>query len=187
MSTLSLWLRGVVCAMMAAAAASALAQTTSNGPYYAWPSWDQSFACTTTATCPRFVVLSNMGSDAVLDRETGLVWERSPSTSTFTWGQGQVHCTVSTVGNRMGWRLPTIQELASLQDPTVPPFTGSPTIPAGHPFTVQATTYWSATTRASDSSFAWDASFFGGGLGSVDKTDSIHAWCVRGGQGGDSQ
>src|SRR5437660_12527200 len=36
------------------------------GPYYAAPSWDQTLAAST-----RFIVLSNMNGDAVLDRETG--------------------------------------------------------------------------------------------------------------------
>src|SRR5713101_6294178 len=45
------------------------AQTTANGPYYATPSWDQTLACTTLATCPRFIVLSNFNNQAVLDRE----------------------------------------------------------------------------------------------------------------------
>src|SRR5258706_4372951 len=37
------------------------------GPYYATPSWDQTLAVST-----RFIVLSNMNGDAVLDRETGI-------------------------------------------------------------------------------------------------------------------
>ena len=49
------------------------AQTTANGPYYAMPSWDQQLPAST-----RFIVLSNWNSEAVLDRETGLVWERAP-------------------------------------------------------------------------------------------------------------
>lgn len=43
------------------------------GPYYALPSWDQKIAAAT-----RFVVLTNWSSQAVLDKETGLVWMRSP-------------------------------------------------------------------------------------------------------------
>ena len=50
------------------------AQTTAPGPYYATPSWDQQLPAAT-----RFIVLSNWNSAAVLDRETGLVWERSPA------------------------------------------------------------------------------------------------------------
>lgn len=52
---------------------TARAQTTAVGPYYATPSWDQKVQCDTQATCPRFIVLSNWNSEAVLDRETGLV------------------------------------------------------------------------------------------------------------------
>src|SRR5439155_21664995 len=73
-----------VATMMALGAGPAQA-VTSAGPYYAEPSWDQQLQCDTQATCPRFIVLSNwidtshpLGGAAVLDRETGLVWERSP-------------------------------------------------------------------------------------------------------------
>jgi hypothetical protein len=128
-----------------------------------------------------------MGGSAVRDNETGLVWEHSPSTSTFAWSNAQPHCNQLTVGNRKGWRLPTIQELASLIDPAVP-FPG-PTLPAGHPFSnVHSAGYWSATTRASDSSLAWAVGFFNGNVGTDGKSDVIvFAWCVRGGQGLDPQ
>jgi hypothetical protein len=51
----------------------ARAQTTAVGPYLATPARDQKLQCDSLATCPRFVVLSNWNSEAVLDRETGLV------------------------------------------------------------------------------------------------------------------
>src|SRR3990172_5419884 len=98
------------------------------GPYYATPSWDQTLPAAT-----RFIVLTNMNSDAALDRETGLVWEKSPDTDARPWHAAPRHCNNRTVGNRKGWRLPTIQELASLIDPSVP--SPGPALPAGHPFT----------------------------------------------------
>jgi hypothetical protein len=111
------------------------AQTVAPGPYYANPSWDQTLACSTLANCPRFIVLSNMNSAAVLDRETGLVWERSPSPGPFVnWLQAHYVCNKLILGNRFGWRLPTVQELASLMEPRildVPPINW---LPAGHPF-----------------------------------------------------
>ena len=101
-------------AMVLVTPGPAQAQTTSNGPYYATPAWDQKLDCTTMATCPRFIVLLNWSSAAVLDRETGLVWEQSPSTRTFPWSRvdsqpnppAAVYCNELNVGNRKGWRLP---------------------------------------------------------------------------------
>jgi len=165
-----------------------VAQTTSNGPYYATPAWDQKLQCDTQATCPRFIVLLNWGSAAVLDRETGLVWEQSPTTMfTFTWLNAQIHCNQLTVGNRKGWRLPTLQELASLVDGD-PANTSSPRLPAGHPFSNVQSFYWSATTFASVAGFAWGVNFNSGNADTFSKSVTVvFAWCVRGGQGVDPQ
>lgn len=57
----------------------------------------------------RFKVLSEFGNAAVFNKETGLVWEQSPSTTARSWLNAQDHCNQETVGNRKGWRLPTIQ------------------------------------------------------------------------------
>jgi hypothetical protein len=188
----------IVLAMLAFATSPASAQTTSNGPYYATPSWDQKFQCDTPATCPRFIVLSNWNSEAVLDRETGLVWERSPDNTggpnndgRRDWSDAQIHCNFLTTGNRVGWRLPTLQELSSLADPTQ----SNPSLPPGHPFgNVQSSDYWSATTRANDTTRAWGVSFgsiFVGGPGGLPTVNGVggilFVWCVRGGQGVDAQ
>jgi hypothetical protein len=151
------------------------------GPYYATPSWDQQLPAAT-----RFVVLSNWGGAAVLDRETGLVWERSPSTSIFDWLVAQTHCNALGLGNRLGWRLPTLQELASLVDPTVAP--PGPTLPAGHPFTnVQSNDYWSANIDASGGGGAWAVGFDHGGVSIDTEGFNTFVWCVRGGKGVDAQ
>ena len=135
----------------------------------------------------RFKVLSEFGNAAVFDKETGLVWEQSPNgVDTRTLLNAQIHCNQKTVGNRKGWRLPTIQELASLVEPGDPP--GGPDLPPGHPFdNVQSSSYWSATTNADGTGGAWSVLF---SIGDVDTnlgTSSLFVWCVRGGQGVDPQ
>ena len=149
---------------------AATAQTTANGPYYATPSWDQKLQCDTPATCPRFVVLANWNNAAVLDRETGLVWEKVPSTVNTDWLGASVYCVSRNLGGRRGWRLPTVQDLASLLDPTQ----SHPALPSGHPFTGQFDIFWSATpanTSFGSDSF-WIVGFAFGGDGGISPTVS---------------
>lgn len=132
----------------------------------------------------RFQVLNQFGNAAVFDQETGLVWEQSPDTNTQNWLNAQARCNTKTVGNRLGWRLPALQELASLVDPTV---RFGPTLPA-NPFTnVRSSIYWSATTAAGNPAMAWFVNFDNGQVANVSKSDAHFVWCVRGGQGVDAQ
>jgi hypothetical protein len=122
----------VVCLIVAGLLMSprfARAQTTAVGPYYATPSWDQSILCATTSNCARFVVLSNMRGEAVLDRETGLVWERTPDTVRVSWEQSRFACANKAVGGVRGFRLPSIHEATTL-------LTETSGLPPGHPFNV---------------------------------------------------
>lgn len=141
------------------------------------PSWHQ-----VLPAAERFVLV--MGGVAVLDKETGLVWEQSPSTAFWNWLQATLICANSNVGGRMGWHLPTIEQLASLVDRSV---TGSPKLPSGHPFSnVQSARYWSASKHPSDPNDVWGL-HFGSGNVDLEHRDStiIYTWCVRGGQSND--
>jgi hypothetical protein len=175
----------VMSALMILSARGANAQTVANGPYYATPSWDQKFPCTTLATCARFVVLANWNSDAVLDRETGLVWEKEPNVFPFerpqSWSGAVAGCVQKRTGGRNGWRLPTIEELTSLRDET-------DSLPPGHPFVnVRTITqnsfpfYWSATKYPDIGSLsvAFISGFPGGGGSAVTNNTNFY-WCVRG-------
>ena len=126
----------VVASLMVAMAAVVFALPVAAEPL---PTWDN------VINGPgRFRVLRDFNNAAVLDRETGLVWEQSPDTGTRDWLVAHRFCIDRAVGNRnrKGWRLPTVQEIVSLVDPT-----HNRPSPAGHPFSnVQPDFYWSATT-----------------------------------------
>jgi len=137
------------------------------------PSWDQ-----TLPAAERFVLV--MGGAAVLDKETGLVWEQSPLTTTLTWSNARFQCIRQVVGGRRGWRLSSVHELASLVDPFVGP--PGPTLPPGHPFSnVQGIDYWSATALADDPTRAWSVFLRDGTVTASNKAFNFHVWCVRGG------
>jgi len=161
---------------------ASVASQASAAPPKPVPTWSQR-----NDTPKRFRVLAAFGGEAVLDGETGLVWEQSPSTSTFTWTSAHFHCNSSAKGGRQGWRLPAIQELASLVDPAN--LAGAPHLPPVHPFSnVTATFYWSSTTSAVDPTMAWYVDFLDeGDVGFDVQSSSFPAWCVRGGQGVDTQ
>jgi hypothetical protein len=148
------------------------------GPAFPERAWNRKLPVAT-----RFLVQTDWASEAVLDKETSLLWERAPQ-GAGPWVNALLYCTNKTTGGRKGWRLPSVHELASLVDPFVTP---GPTLPPGHPFiNVQSAGYWSATTRADLPTFAWLVFFDGGPVGTGNKSVTFHAWCVRGGMNGDA-
>ena len=140
----------------------------------------------------RFQILREFNDEAVLDRETGLVWERQPSTQILAWPNARLFCAQKGVGGRGGWRLPAFDELASLVDPAIH---AGPQLPPGHPFLqVQAASYWSDTRFADEPGFVLVVSFqfVSATAGQVGVGDaniagfSRCAWAVRGGSKGPS-
>jgi hypothetical protein len=123
-----------------------------------------------------------MDGSAVLDRETGLVWGIGASSFHFSWTEAQRVCNQEAAwGWRFGWRLPTLQELASLIDILT---NTDPALPNGHPFAYYGEcNYWSSTSYAGDDSKAWYVDFCYPRPGYADKSSGFHLWCVRGGQG----
>ncbi len=159
------------------------------------PSWDQLLPAN-----ERFQVLTRIiGGDGgpvaiedwgVLDKNTGLVWELSPGETDgvlgitladrLNWTFARLECANHrTGGGQKGWRLPSMQELASLVDADQL----NPALPVNHPFNnIQFTSlYWSATTNAALPSDAWVVGFGNGNVGTFTKTNLSFVWCVRGG------
>ena len=127
----------------------------------------------------RFVTLSTFNDDAVLDKETGLVWEKSPESTTVTWNEARTTCVNRTVGGQKDWRLPAPAEMRSLVGPAVD--APGPNLPPGHPFlNVQSTSYWTLVPHANLPSYARYLDAFLGNVLSLIKIYTFPVWCVRG-------
>lgn len=138
----------------------------------------------------RFKVLKTFNSEAVLDQETGLVWQRDAGngvancSNPASWSTAVACCASARIGGRGGWRLPTYTEFYSLVDVTQ----SNPALPLGHPFTnVQNSDYWVITEEPSDDatpdlSFTWAPNLAHGSTsdGNGKLMNSFYYWCVRG-------
>lgn len=130
----------------------------------------------------RFKVLKQFDGDAVLDRETGLVWERAPKSELGMRSFHFAACARSDAGGRRGWRLAEINELMSLTDPAS---TTVPFLPEGHPFDLGSARpdFWSASSLDTTSGYVLmlDAFF---DLTVASNALDHRGWCVRGPGGG---
>jgi hypothetical protein len=94
-----------------------------------------------------------------------------------------------TDGSKAGdWRLPNRKELESLVDcgftnPALPNTLGTGQWTEGNPFQgVQSSNYWSSSTYANDTTYAWGVYFNDAAVYNNFKSYSLYVWCVRGGQ-----
>ena len=87
---------------------------------------------------------TDLGNGVVKDNVTGLEWQQATAPGTYTWQQAIDYCNNLSLGGKDDWRLPTIKELSTLVDSSIP-YPG-PTINTSYfPDTV-ASYYWSSTT-----------------------------------------
>ncbi|MBL8074860.1 MAG: DUF1566 domain-containing protein [Nitrospira sp.] len=150
------------------------------------PDRSSSFAVSWNRTLPteaRFIVLANFNSEAVLDQDTGLLWERSPRTVLADWKAARSSCLNRAIDGQRGWRLPSIVELTSLLDPSIQD--SDAMLPVGHPFLNNPSGfYWSVSTDG-ESSKAWHLHLSNGHVHLTSKASTFKVWCVRGGSGAD--
>ena len=134
-------------------------------------------APTDKQSASRFVVLEAFNNEAVLDNETGLVWETIPTRARTVWKNAAGICAKKTVGGKKGWRLPAVKELATLADHTIYP---PPALPPGHPFSnIEFFGYWTSTEHEDYTMSAWDVNFDYGLVGNDFKINTNFVWCVR--------
>ncbi len=66
-----------------------------------------------------FTLKTVSGNKVVVDNNTGLVWEQSPSSSEYTWENRAIHCNELNSSNYAGintWRVPNPMELLTIVD-----------------------------------------------------------------------
>jgi hypothetical protein len=152
------------------------------------PSWSQKLPVS-----ERFKIIEgeSIYSDAVLDKQTGLVWQKDAGAGgAAKWYDAVTSCYKVRTGSLLGWRLPTIEELTSLLSPQ----NSSPyldVLPDGHPFVNVGATYWSISTDPGGATCATEAYVLNIGsvplISDLDKNESIGIWCVLGGNGHDAR
>ncbi|WP_295438149.1 DUF1566 domain-containing protein [uncultured Thiodictyon sp.] len=112
---------------------------------------------------------------ATINKTGPLTWENAQ-----VWSSAVVSgvCGLTDGSTAYEWRLPTRAELDGPTNGTAPVLLASPAPFSG----VQASYYWSATTDADDTSWAWLVNLYGGLELAGGKTFSGYVWPVRGGQ-----
>lgn len=133
----------------------------------------------THPSAERFLILPDFHHEAVLDKDTSLIWEIAPQTTTVTWNEARVTCVKRATGGQKGWRLPAPTEMRSLVGPAVD--SPIPNIPPGHPFlNIQPTSYWTVVPEANQPPYAKYVDAFLGNVLSFLQIYTYPVWCVRG-------
>jgi hypothetical protein len=135
---------------------------------------------------PRF---TDNGNGTVTDNLSGLIWLKNANcfgsqvwataiTSANSLASGACGLTDGSTAGQ--WRLPSIREIRGLVDKS----RSNPALPAGHPFTsVQSVNYWSATTIAFGTEYAWYVMMSDGRVFHNTKaSNGYFVWPVRSGQ-----
>ena len=132
---------------------------------------------------------ADTSDDLVLDKETGLIWAREPDSASQDFWSAILVCRSDTeLGDRKGWRLPSVEELSSLIDLSQ----DSPALPANHPFTGVLNDWYWTDPPAAMGAVAWaDGEDYNYVVNMGDGTVNYYAdagypetyvWCVWGGK-----
>jgi len=125
----------------------------------------------------------NNNDGTVKDSLTGLEWAQDANAGgAMTWQAALDYVKTLNTGGHNDWRLPNVNELESLVNAQL----SNPALPQGHPFAnVQSSYYWSSTSYASNTHYAWIVDMSYGYVGYYNKSYyGYDVWPVRSGQCG---
>jgi hypothetical protein len=125
------------------------------------------------------------GDGTVTDNNTGLMWQKEDDENYYDWDHALGVCASLALGDYSAWRLPTIRELISIVDYSVPFPESSINMrffPNSRPGR-QGLTYWSSTdVLPAPSTEAWNVYFYNGSANASSKGTVFNVRCVRGGE-----
>jgi hypothetical protein len=115
------------------------------------------------------------GDGTILDRLTGLMWQKTQSSNTMSWEEALSYATHLTLAGKSGWRLPNIKELQSLNDTKLI----KPSFNISYFTNISIGNYWSSTTLVQAPAKAWDINVDYGIVSYSDKSLKENVLCVR--------
>ena len=123
---------------------------------------------------------TDLGNGIIKDNVTGLMWQKAAPQGTYTWQEAVDYCDNLTLGGYTDWYLPTVRELSTLVDSSIPQ--PGPTINTTYFPNTVASIYWSSTTDAGSTDYAWLVLFNGGYVNNSLKASGSYVRAVRSGQ-----
>jgi len=129
---------------------------------------------------PGFTAGTGAEADCITDNLTGLMWVKSPDSTTRTWQQALDYANGLTLCGYSDWRLPNVNEFESLVN-AEQSNTAAWLNTQGFS-NVQQSYYWSSTTCAFDTNRAWTVLTQNGYVRGLLKTGSYYVLPVRAGQ-----
>ena len=158
------------------ASSSMICPTSSSADFYG-----QDAQYTSKCVAQSFTLGTGAQTGTVIDNNTGLIWEQSPSEGTYTWDDAPNHCAdlnSSNFGGKNNWRVPNPLEFMTIVDnskynpATNSNFTNMPTD--------YSTYLWTSKEYKGDTSDAYYFSPLYGSSGENRKTKTYQVLCVSG-------
>ncbi len=113
-------------------------------------------------------------NDTITDNVTGLVWQKQDDGTTRTWDAANTYCSSLSLAGT-GWRLPIEFELVTIADFGKYNQAINTTYFPG----TQSSCYWSSTTYANNTAFAWGVDFLSGKSYLYNKVLTYYVRCIR--------
>lgn len=155
------------------------AETTCPSSGEAYYGQDAQYAAMDYCSTRSFTISGTNPQEIVTDNNIGLQWQRTISTSTYTWADAGPYCDGLNYGFEVDWRLPTYSELGTLIDygrhDLAMDSTYFPSTPSMNYF------FWSSSDSLYSTECAWEVRFADGTTKDIStKTNTFYARCVRG-------